>query len=1040
MVAQVLPVPFASGIDQSLSTAVGEPRITRMHNARLDAPGRVKVSPGYFRAASPSNMRAAVQLDDKLCVIRSSGGLLSSGNFALNETRVYSNEDEATKWAQPAFEAPTRINFPAATATWAAPTSASDPDRWMLLSVLTNSVGEAATLYVLKGTMIVQQVALSTSYSSVRYRLATNYGTGNGYLVKLDTSAHTITPYSVSIGDTPLVGSAVTVTGLTAAMVDVAVVTASSNLYLAVLCTDGTVRVLINAGSWAYHGSVSVGDAVTIAAAPSATGELLVFRTDGTAQTYNLSTLAAVSASTSLVAPNVVALSKRVANSKFYLSLDIENPVDVDEVDSHCFSIDTGTTSGPLTYAEVSYETLSAMPAGAPFIDASGNVYQTTINQAAVSRSLQVSRVYTDTPLRVRRVLTAAHGEMPLFATAEQQGGITSGLPAATPQQITIADSLCGVARPAWVIPSVYVTSGTLTETTAKTAGMALVFCADATSMGNGTTSMTGFDALSVTRTSYGRVLSAGAPFAVGARGLCTGAAIDLPVLYVTQAEAGSGTNRFSAGAVYQYIVQYEYRSPDGTLFRGPPSQPVTHTVVAPTSPSTVITGLVVTLGITQESPEMPGLRVRLYRTENGGSVFYDTAATDSATGIGVHTLTDHTSDATLIGQQLLTDGPAVQGGVKARYGFPPHRCSWRGRDRTIVGGLENPRRVRWSMLDFPGEATAFAHASELGWSADIPDDVTAVAQLDDAWIVFSRTRIWAIYGAGPDDNGMAGAFDPPRLISPNLGCVTWKSLAEIESGLLFQAADGQIYLLTRGQNSVQWFSARVRDELTAGVLGTELRNPVVATIPHDAAQTVHFIRAPLPGGTSPILVYDRRTDAWTTDGDGDVEGLNGAIGGAVVPDIFSAAKAGQQTVCSLTPTYLTLENATGTTIAPIGSTWTALVETNEMAPFGLAGWGHIYRIGIIVDTTVTPVSFDVTEWLNRWRGNAHGSATLTYTADELPFLADFPFLSWAPPKDKGSAVRVRLTWTDKQSAVVGLVLSLEQSQGAQRLQTSRKA
>jgi len=1036
MTAQVLPVPFASGIDQSLSTAVGEPRITRLHNARLDAPGRVKVSPGYFRASSPTNMRAAVQLDDKVCVIRSSGGLLSTGNFSLSETRVYSDEDEATKWAQPAFEAPTRVNFPAATATWAAPTAANDPDRWMLLSVQTNSVGEAATLYLLKGTTIVQQVALSTSYSSVRYRLVTNYSTGVGSLIKVDSSAHTVSVYSVSIGDTQLAGSTVTVAGLTSKMVDATM--GDSAPLLSVLMDDGTVKLLTNSPSWVYTGSISVG---ATACAITCTGtELLVLRSTGEAQTYELGSLSAKSSATAIATPaTVIALSKRIVGGKYYVSTDTTN-ADTSDVDSCCYSINTGTTSGPLTVAEVSYQTLSALPAGAPFVDASGNVYQTTINRAAVSRSLQVSRVYTDTPLRVRRVLTAAHGEMPLFSTAAQQGGLTSGLPAATAQLITIADSLCGVARPAWVIPSVYVTSGTLTETTAKTAGMALVFCADATSMGNSTTCMTGFDAMSVTRTAYGRVLSAGAPFAVGARGLCTGAAIDLPVPYVTQAEAASGTNRFSAGQVFQYIVQYEYRAPDGTLFRGPPSQPVTHTVVAPTSPSTVITGLVVTLGITQESPEMPGLRVRLYRTENGGSVFYDTAATDSATGVGVHALTDHTSDATLIGQQLLTDGPAVLNGIKARYGFPPHRCSWRGRDRAIVGGLENPRRVRWSMLDFPGEATAFAHASELGWSADVPDDVTAVAQLDDAWIVFSRTRIWAIYGAGPDDNGMSGAFDPPRLISPNIGCVTWKSLAEDEAGLYFQAADGQIYLLTRGQNAVQWFSARVRDELSAGMLGTALRNPVVATIPHDSAQTVHFVRAPLPGGASPILVYDSRTDAWSTDGDDAVEGLNGAIGGASVQDYSSAAKAGQQTVCTLTPTYLTLENATGTAIAPIGSTWTALVETNETAPFGLAGWGHVYRIGLIVDTTVTPVSFTITEWLNRWRGNAHGSATLTYTADELPFLADFPFLSWTPAKDKASAVRVRLTWTDKQSAVVGLVLSLEQSQGAQRLQTARKA
>lgn len=1034
MTSQILSIPFATGIDQSLSTAVGEARITRMHNARLIAPGKVGVSPGYFQASTAGDMRAVAQVEDKICAIRSAGGLLFGATYSQSETRVYSNADETVKWSVPAFEAPTRINFPECTATWCAPTSPTHPDRWMMLCVkqIPSGGGEAAYLYLMKGATVAQQVDLGTSYSTVRYRLVTNYATGYGYLIKVNMPGTTISIYSVSIGDTPLVGSSVIDANLNQPMIDVAAGNSGSKMLLAVLLSSGRVCVYYNDPPWTANGTISAG-ATTEAIAADGT-ELLTYSSAGSAATYNMTTLAAMASATTVGVPNsVVALSKKVTGGKYYVSVDKVNSI-TGEVDSYCYSMTSGTSGGALPFAVVSYYSLSALPANGPLLDASGNVYQVTINRAPVSRSLQIARVHTYTPLRTRRALTAAHGEMPLFSMSVLQGGLASTLPAATPQQITITDDLCGEPKRAYVVASTYVTSGTLTETTAKTAGMALLFCDDSTSIGDSTHCATGYDALSVTRTAYGQVMSAGAPFIVGARGMATGAAVDLPVPVVTQIEATSGTNRFSAGQVYQYVLQYEYRSPDGTLFRGPPSDPITHTVVAPTAPNTTITGLLVSIAFTQESPEMPGLRMRAYRTENGGSIFYDTGAADSPTTIGIHQLTDQTSDATLISRQALTDGAAVVGGIKARYGFPPHRCAWTGRDRIIVGGLENPRRVRWSLLKFSGEAIAFPHASEQGWAADVDDDVTAVAQLDDAWIVFSRTHIWSIYGAGPDDNGLSGGFDPPRLISPNLGCVTWKSLAEIEGGLLFQAADGQIYLLQRGQLTLQWFSARVRDELSSGVVGTRLKNPVVAVIPHDAGQTIHFVRAPLPGGTSPILVYDRRTDAWTTDGDGAVEGLNGAIGGASIRDIFSTSNLAQQTVCTLTPTYLTLENATGTPMAPLGSSWYAFVETNDVAPFGLGGWGKVQRIGAILDTTGT-ATINVVEWLSRSHGTQAGNGIMAYATA----AADFPFMSWAPAHDKCSAVKVQLSWNDTGAALVGLVLSVEQSQGAERLAKARK-
>jgi hypothetical protein len=225
-----------------------------------------------------------------------------------------------------------------------------------------------------------------------------------------------------------------------------------------------------------------------------------------------------------------------------------------------------------------------------------------------------------------------------------------------------------------------------------------------------------------------------------------------------------------------------------------------------------------------------------------------------------------------------------------------------------------------------------------------------------------------------------------------------------------------------------------VRLELDSGFSGSRLLNPIVATVRHRVNQTVHFVRAQLPsGGDSPVIVFDGATNAWSLDGDGHSEGLMGALSGAAVTDVFDGN--GQSTVCTLTPSYLTIENATGSSKSAIYGTWTALVETNDIAPFGVSGWGKCYKIGLVGYSSAN-TSYLLTSWLSRNQAAADDTATLTLSDSSG---ADFPFIARAPANVKCSSVRVRLEWSDRNTFPSAIILAVEPSDNLQRTPSTRK-
>lgn len=141
-------------------------------------------------------------------------------------------------------------------------------------------------------------------------------------------------------------------------------------------------------------------------------------------------------------------------------------------------------------------------------------------------------------------------------------------------------------------------------------------------------------------------------------------------------------------------------------------------------------------------------------------------------------------------------------------------------------------------------------------------DDITGLASLDSALIVFKSGSIFIINGEGPSDSGAGNDFTPTKVATP-LGCIEPRSIATTSEGVVFQAAEG-LFMLNRSMQ-VEYIGAGVEDDLAAF--------PVVTSAVYSADQyQVRFACAGEwvhPGGETPAwrqgvtLVYDLTFKNW---------------------------------------------------------------------------------------------------------------------------------------------------------------------------------
>ena len=535
-----------------------------------------------------------------------------------------------------------------------------------------------------------------------------------------------------------------------------------------------------------------------------------------------------------------------------------------------------------------------------------------------------------------------------------------------------------------------------------------------------------------------GGLVSGGLPVSIGNR-LDSGGCLFTPPAPACTAVTGSG---LGAGT-YLYTMVLEIQDSEGRVLRSSPSAPTSVTTVSPNFQVNVVFQV-------SPLPPISGINTNtaqwiIYRTLANGTDFHRLGV------MSANTYSDVTVDTDLQSASILYTQGSTSGisGIVPSYGVPPCRSLWRGRDRVIVGGLELPKRVRWSKLFYPGEGVSFPHPSSAQWWYDVDDDVTAVAQLDDAWIVFCKTRIYAIYGAGPDDSGStaSGQFEAPRCISMTYGCHSSRSLLELPEGLLFQAEDGQIYLLARGGLQIVWFSAKARNIFGNPLTGLQV-SWVTACVTNERTNTIHFIR-----DTDCPVVYDRQVLSWTTDTDGVSVGLTGAVTGctAEVPPTTSTLSTTTDTFTTIyigtTSGKIIYENcgngaASNPLTGPDGTvSWTPYLETSDLSLWGLGGWGAVDRIAVLFSApqvATYPVKTQPRVTFFGFKSEmTSDSKTFPLTFTDA---TDCETGEFVPDRlVKCSSCRIRVEWFSAE-ALVGMSLMQEAKPGMERLPPTSRA
>lgn len=290
----------------------------------------------------------------------------------------------------------------------------------------------------------------------------------------------------------------------------------------------------------------------------------------------------------------------------------------------------------------------------------------------------------------------------------------------------------------------------------------------------------------------------------------------------------------------YSYVAVYAWTDAQGSVHRSEPSAPTVVRMSAPIGGG----GQAVSVPPLRLSAKASEAQIELYRTTDGGSVFYRCAIAENDPAADVVTFHDTLTDAQLEDElQVYTTGNVVENTAP-----PPSRILAWHRNRVWLVDAMNPVTMWFSKTVLPGSPVEF---SDIFVKAveEAGGEVTALASLDDKLIVFKADRIYVVTGQGPDDTGGNDDLSDASRISSDVGCICHRSVVVTPAGVLFRSRKG-IYLLDRSL-SVQYVGAPVE-------AFNEQRTTAAVLVP-DA----HQVRFVTDSGAA--LVYDYLVGQWST-------------------------------------------------------------------------------------------------------------------------------------------------------------------------------
>lgn len=241
--------------------------------------------------------------------------------------------------------------------------------------------------------------------------------------------------------------------------------------------------------------------------------------------------------------------------------------------------------------------------------------------------------------------------------------------------------------------------------------------------------------------------------------------------------------------AAYFYQATYEWVDAAGNIHYSAPSFPVEVVTAAGSAVQITVPYTALTL--------KPNVTVNLYRSAaNTSSPLYKVASVPNVLSNDSVIFTDALTDAQIQGQQFLY-APNDGSGELENDAPPPFRYLTLTKTRAFGIPQDDPYSLWFSKPLRPGRPVEWSSAQtiQIERQGGTP---SGLGYVDTYAIVFKTSRMYYLYGDGPNAGGGGSAFGALQLISTTTGNTNSAAILNTTDGCFFQSATG-LSLLQRG-------------------------------------------------------------------------------------------------------------------------------------------------------------------------------------------------------------------------------------------------
>lgn len=432
---------------------------------------------------------------------------------------------------------------------------------------------------------------------------------------------------------------------------------------------------------------------------------------------------------------------------------------------------------------------------------------------------------------------------------------------------------------------------------------------------------------------------------------------------------AKSTSGALTASSDYAYMIVPEWTNASGVREQGTNAGPK---VVTLGVGEDEVTLYIPTLALTMKSD----VYFAIYRSlSNGSGAYYRIGTVRNDPTVGEVTYNDRAADTSIDEGELF---PYADGALLDNAPTPAGSIICEVGGRVYVASPSVRGKITASKLREPDEALAFNDALVI----QIPDDgvdITGMAPLGGALVVFTENAVYRVAGEGPANvtaNGApVGQWLTPEVLSVDTGCESQRSVVATPPGIMFLGKKGMMLLDQSFQ--LQYVGAPI-EQMPAGFDQPGLAPMSGLLIPH--RQQVRFL------STTNMFVYDYFHRLWT------VWTYGGTGVGCVVADQHFQPFNGSGAVAETEGTY---QDVIGNYEMLVRLAWVR-------DPASLMGETRVRRIGVVgrlvADATLT------VEITRDFGSTVIETLTKDLVGTDVPFFA-----KWRPDTRINSATQLTI-------------------------------